>query len=89
MEDAFSYEPQGRFFSSAAPQLPYQLNGDLVTSEITDRSLLRGQTYSILGLASILKGKTKTPENLICSGTQAVLMHQEGPHGLSMARVTP
>jgi hypothetical protein len=55
--DAFSCEAQERF--SAAPQFPYQQNGDSVTLEITNRVPLRGQTYSILGPASILKGKKK------------------------------
>ena len=49
--------------------------------------VLRGQTYSILELASILK--EKEPENLTCSWTQAAPKYQEGPHGLSLARVTP
>jgi hypothetical protein len=35
------------------------------------------------------KKKKKTPENLTCSRTQAAHMYQEGPHGLSLARVTP
>ena len=44
---------------------------------------LRGQTYSFLGLAFILK--EKEPENLTCSWTQAAPKYQEGPHGLSLA----
>lgn len=48
--------------------------------------LVKGQTYSILGPASNIK--IKKPENLTCSRTQAASKYQEGPHGLSLARVT-
>ena len=45
--------------------------------------VLRGQTYFILGPASILKEKES--ENLISSQTQAASKYQEGPHGLSQS----
>jgi hypothetical protein len=53
---------------------------------------VRGQTYSILGLASILKKKKerkKGPVNLTYSRTQAAPTYQEGPHCLPLARVLP
>ena len=45
--------------------------------------VLRGQTYFILGPASILKEKES--ENLISSQTQAASKYQERPHGLSQS----
>ena len=33
--------------------------------------------------------KENMPENLTCSRTQAAPTYQEGPHSLSLARVTP
>lgn len=39
-------------------------------SPLREAKAARGQTYSILGLATILKKKKKKTENVICSRTQ-------------------
>ena len=56
------------------------------SSSYKKRERMRGQTYSILGPASILKEKES--ENLTCSWTQAAPKYQEGPHDLTLAHTS-